>query len=218
MRFRTTLIVVVIFAALAGYVYFAEITGKGQSDEASSGPAETLLWKIPITDVVQIDLSGPDGRTRLARGEGTDWSLVDPMTAATQPADSARIDPILGSLARLQATRSFTNTVDLGEYGLTTPAWLATLRLKSGDEKTLQWGDQTPEGSSYYVKQGKEGTVYVIAAFLVEDLQRLISEPPYPPTPTASPTAEASLEEKATTAPTTGTPARGQATATPPAK
>ncbi len=185
MRFRNTLLTLLVFALLGGYVYFFEIKNKSSSEEAAFRSASTPVWELQASDVVQLDVSGPDGRTRLARtNQDAPWELVDPATEARQPADDVRVDRIVNSLAGLQATRVFTNTPDLAEYGLSTPAWRAELRLASGEVKTLQWGDQTPQKSAYYVKQGEEGTVYVISAFTIEDLERLVREPAYPPTPT----------------------------------
>ncbi len=202
MRFRNTLLVLLVFALLGGYTYFFEIKGKGKAEEATPTPTAISLWEMSPTDVIQLDISGPDGRTRLVRAGEAPWDLVNLATEAKQPADDARVDRIVDTLARLQATRVFTNTPALAEYGLATPAWRADIHLQDGRVKTLRWGDQTPQGTAYYVKQEEGGTVYVIAAFAIEDLERLVREPAYPPTPTPTSTA---------------TPVEGAATATPPA-
>jgi hypothetical protein len=227
MRFRNTLITLLVFALLGGYVYLFEIRGKGSASEATAVPSDMALWQMQPADVVQLEVTGPDGRTRLTREGDASWSLVDVTTEARQPANDARIGQIVDSLANLRATRVFTGTPDLAEYGLMAPAWQATLRLRDGSEQTLQWGDQTPDRSSYYVKPGKEGTVYVIAAFTIEDMQRLVHEPAYAPTstPTAPPTTTTTLT---TTMPTATVPTATVApaaaatpsvvTATPPAQ
>ncbi len=200
MRFRNTLLVVVIFIALGGYTYFFEMKRENGAGDVTPEPTATFVWELDPTDVVQLDVIGPDGRTRLVRGEGTSWSLVDPETGTEEPADDVRVNRVVNLLARLQARRVFTGTIELSEYGLDDPAWRAEVRLRGGEQETLWWGDQTPQRSAYYVKKGEEGKVYVVDAFTIEDMERLVREPAYAPTPT--PTA-------------TVTPAGGEATPTP---
>ena len=217
MRFRTTLLTLLVFALLGGYVYFFEIKNKGSSEEAAFRSINTPVWQLRASDIVQLDISGPDGRTRLARAhQDAPWELVDVAAETRQPADDVRVDRIVNVLADLQATRVFTDTPDLAEYGLNKPAWRAELRLANGEVKTLQWGDQTPEGSAYYVKKGEEGTVYVISAFTIEDLKRLVREPAYPPTPTptVTPTVSVTVTVALTITPAI-TPVEVAATATP---
>ncbi|MCS7221821.1 MAG: DUF4340 domain-containing protein [Anaerolineae bacterium] len=214
MRFRNTLLTLLIFALLGGYVYFFEIRNKSGSEESTQS-ANVPVWELQASEVVQLDVSGPEGRTRLARtNQDAPWELVDPETGARQAADDVRVDRIVSSLASLQATRVFTNTPNLAEYGLDAPAWRAELRQSSGEVKTLQWGDQTPQGSAYYVKKGEEGTVYVISAFTIGDLERLVREPAYPPTPTPTVTPTASVTVTVTIT-STITPTEVAVTATP---
>jgi hypothetical protein len=208
-----------IFALLGGYVYFFEIRNKGGSEETAFRSTSMPVWELRASDILQLDISGPDGRTRLARAhQDAPWELVDVATEARQPADDVRVDRIVDVLADLQATRVFTGTPDLAEYGLDKPAWRAEFRLANGEVRTLQWGDQTPQGSAYYVKKGGEGTVYVISAFTIEDLERLVREPAYPPTPTptVTPTVSVTVTVALTITPTI-TPIEVTATATPPA-
>ncbi|MCD6290333.1 MAG: DUF4340 domain-containing protein [Anaerolineae bacterium] len=191
MRFRNTVILLLVFIALGGYTYFFEIKGNKGVGESTTG-ANTPIWDVEPAQVVQLDVSGPDGSTQLIR-EGTGpWYLVDISTKAKEPADDARVDRVVEGVAYARATRVFTNTADLKEYGLATPTWRASLHLQNGKVRTLQWGDKTPQGFSYYVKKDEENTVYIIASYVIEDLERLVREPAYPPTPTptSSPTAK----------------------------
>ena len=206
MRFRNTIILLLVFIVLGGYTYFFEVKGNKAAEESTTG-AKIAVWDIEPPQVKELDVSGPDGRTRLIR-EGTGpWYLVDLSTQTQAPADDARVDRVIETVAYMRATRVFTNTTDLKEYGLADPAWRADLHLQNGEVKTLEWGDKTPQGFSYYVKKDKEDAVYIIASYVIEDLERLVREPAYPPTPTptSSPTAKASP-----TAVATGTPSASQ--------
>lgn len=218
MRFRNTMILIALCGALAAFAYFTEVRGRtdaGALEESMPAP----LWEIRAAEIVRLDVSGPEGSAHLSRAAGAPWQLVDPAMQTQQPADDARLTRVVGYLAQLRPTRTLTETNALAEYGLETPAWQATLGLQSGEERTIRWGDQTPTGTAYYVIQGKEGPVHLIASFTIEELQRLVREPAYPPTPT--PPAATSATIVAPTASITGesfsppTPTFSGASATP---
>jgi len=189
MRFRNTLLLLVIFLLLGGYTYFFEIRGKGALEEAKVEEADTIIWEMEASEIVQLDISGPDGQTRLVRKDGQSWSLIDPTTGAEMPADNDRLDRIVNSLVHLQARRVLTGTLDLAEYGLDEPKWRLDLKLQDGTKQTLQWGDPTPRKSDYYVKRNEENRVYIVAAYIIEDMEHLVREPAYAPTPTPTPTS-----------------------------
>ena len=197
MRFRNTLLVVLVFLALGGYAYFFEYK---QEEPEELATRTAPLWDVRAEEIQQLDIRGPDGGTRLMREEDA-WVLVDPATEERQPADTARVDRIIDSLARLQPLRVLTETMALSEYGLASPAWQATIRMQSGEEQTLAWGDQTPQGTSYYVKKGGEDAVYIISGLTIEELERLVREPAYEPTPTPTATPMPAETAEAVTPP-----------------
>jgi hypothetical protein len=45
-------------------------------------------------------------------------------------------------------------------------------------------GDKNPQGSSYYVQEEGDENVYLLYASTIDDLKRLVTEPPKKPTPT----------------------------------
>ena len=218
MRLRNTVILIVLCGALAAFAYLTEIRGRtdvSALEESTSTP----LWEVQAAEIVRLDVTGPEGSAHLSRVAGAPWQLVDPATQAQQPADDARVTRVIGYLAQLRPTRTLTETGALAEYGLETPAWQATLGLQNGEERTIRWGDRTPSGTAYYVIQGKEGPVHLIASFTIEELQRLVREPAYPPTPTplaaTSATIVAPTPSIAGESVSSPTPAGASASATP---
>ncbi len=220
MRFRNTVILVALCGALAAFAYFTEMRGRTDVS-ALEESTPTPLWEIQAAEIVRLDVNGPEGSAHLSRAAGAPWQLVDPSTQAQQPADDARVTRVIGYLAQLRPTRTLTETGALVEYGLETPAWQATLGLQNGEERTIRWGDQTPSGTAYYVIQRKEGPVHLIASFTIEELQRLVREPAYPPTPTPPAATSATIVAPTpstageSASPPTPTPAGASASATP---
>ncbi|MFB0535160.1 MAG: DUF4340 domain-containing protein [Anaerolineae bacterium] len=197
MKLRNTLILVVIFALLAGYVYFFEMK-KAEEGEQEEGPKTTHVFDLVADDVVELTVKGPEGTTRLSR-EGQPWKIEEPIQ---EEADDVRINSLVNRLARLTASRTLTETGDLATYGLAEPQLTAELETKDNQVETLLAGDKNPQGSSYYVQKEGDENVYLVYANTVDDLKRLITELPRKPTPTPTFTPTASITVTATATPT----------------
>ncbi len=207
MNVRNTLVLVVLLALLGAYVYFFEIKGEG-GKEATPTPSTVQVLDLEEDQVTGLTVTGPEGTTRLRREVGGEWQMQEP---AQEPADDLRVSALSDSLARLSATRALTDVGDLEPFGLAAPSWTVEITLASGETHRLQIGDQNPAGGSYYIKKEGDPTVYLVYASTVQGLQRLVSDPPYRPTPTptlpppeATPTATPTPAETAAPTATPG--------------
>ncbi len=204
MKLRNTLILVVIFALLAGYVYFFEMkrAEEGEGEE----PKTTQVFDLVAEDIVELTVKGPEGTTRLSRVEGQAWQIEEPIQ---EEADDVRINSLVNRLAKLTAGRTLTETSDLAAYGLAEPQLTAELKTKDNQVETLLAGDKNPQGSSYYVQKKGDDNIYLVYVSTIDDLKRLITEPPKKPTPTPTftPTVSVTVTVTATSTPaTTPTP------------
>src|SRR5919202_439719 len=109
MNFRTTLILLVVFVALGGVLFW---TGRssGAGANATATPAVTGL-QLNAADVSAIVVRDSHGKQVRAERSGSTWKLAVPKAA---PGDSANISTAVDSLAKLSATR----TITLGAQGL----------------------------------------------------------------------------------------------------
>jgi len=196
-KLRNTLILVVIFALLAGYVYFFEMK-KTEEGEGEEEPKTTQVFDLVADDVVELTVKGSEGTTRLSRVEGQPWQIEEPIQ---EEADDVRINSLVNRLARLTASRTLTETGDLATYGLAEPQLTAELKTRDNQVETLLAGDKNPQGSSYYVQKKGDENVYLVYASAVDDLRRLITEPPKKPTPTPTFTPTVSITATATSTP-----------------
>jgi hypothetical protein len=192
MNQRNTLILLVILAALAAYTYFGEIQkGTGQGTETPS--SQPAIFNLSGQDVLGLKVTTAAGQSvELKREAGKPWTMVTP---ASQGVDDTRVNSLVDQLAQLTASRALTQTNNLAEYGLITGTFTADITLTGGVTHTLLVGETNPSGNSYYVlADGKQSPVYLVYSSNVDELQRLVTQPPYPPTPTPttlpSPTIE----------------------------
>jgi hypothetical protein len=180
-KWRHTLILLAVLAALGAYVYFFEV----KKPEEDSTTAETpKVFAYTAQDVTRLAVADAQGGTAaVQRGEGEEWEVVAPVQDV---ADSTRVESLVSRLASLTASRVLTGVaeIELADYGLVAPELTATLTISDGSKVSLFTGYQTFNKAGYYALRDDGPDVYIIFANVVEDLKRLVSEPPVQPTPT----------------------------------
>lgn len=179
MKFRSTGILLLVFAALAGYLYFFELK-KMPSEE----PVDKSTWVLTLSqdDVQQLTVTYQGKTGAFVKTDGV-WHLgaVDGAEA-----DATLLDSVVVSLVDLKATRVLTQSVEsLATYGLEPPAMTVVLGLAGGGQEVLLAGDKNLQGTQYYVVHKGNAPVYLVYEALVNDLRELVANPPYKPTPEA---------------------------------
>jgi len=189
MRWRNTLILLVILAILAAYVYFIE--SKKEIPTTSKKTPTPQVININAADVVTFEIHTEESTTRLVREKGEPWRLEKPVK---KEADDEKVNRVLDRITTLTARRAITETTEsLESFGLAEPQMEVTLILADGREQKLLVGEQTPQRSAYYVQKPGDATIYLVQTGIIADLQRFVNIPPVKPTPTPtwtpSPTA-----------------------------
>jgi hypothetical protein len=182
MKFRNTAILLVILAILAVVAVWE--THRGPAGES---PQEKAKWVFTLgrDDVSEFEVKDGSQSVFMARGGTGDWFIG---AIGGPPADTARINSVLDSVVSLKSTRVITDTsVGLAAFGLDNPPVQARLGLGEGKNEVLFIGNENPQGTSYYAQRQGSPNVYLISTSLVDDLKKLVSEPPYRPTPTPPP-------------------------------
>ena len=206
MKPRTTLILLAILAILGGYVYFAELRQPATSDTETT-PTPAPAWSYPIDQIVGLAIQGSGKQTRLTRPAGGAWQMEAPQQGAV---DNDRVTAVVDSLGTLQVSRTLTDTTNsLADYGLAQPALQVTVRLADGSDHALEIGNATPTQTDYYVQVQGQAPIHLLSASVVQSLQDLLDQPPFPPTPTPTEPATpgAASAQAATPAPTSTQPA-----------
>jgi len=193
-RWRTTLIVLGVFAALLLYVVLFEARREPPAEPgAQPSPTPASVLDLAVDDVRALRIAAGDRSLSLIRQDG-EWAIVSPGTGAAAgtsseaaPADASiywSIDEIL----RLQARRIVAEGAsDLAQYGLDVPALTVVIETTSGASEQLLVGRETPDGTAYYLQHAGDPRLYIVDHYKIQTLYDWLTDPPYAPTPTPTP-------------------------------
>jgi hypothetical protein len=160
MRGRNTLIMAIVALLLGAAVYFLEIRGAVEREEAEA-VADRLL-RFEATDVQRVTITRAEGSIALARGDDDTWRITAPHDLA---ADAGAVDGVLTRLESADHERLVEETPeDLTRFGLAEPQVSVALELADGTRHELAFGDGTPVGFNVFVKRGDGDAVYTAAA------------------------------------------------------
>jgi len=158
MRGVRLLILLLIAIPIGWYAYHD--SKKGPGDDT---PKRDKVFSVEANKIDEIEIKADSGdRTSLKR-KGTDWEIVQPVSA---PSDQSSVSGIASNLASLEIQRVIDeNPADLKEFGLASPR-IEVAYKSGGQERRLQIGDKTPTGSDLYAKLADSKRVFLIPAYL----------------------------------------------------
>jgi hypothetical protein len=213
MKFRNTLILLVVLILVGGYVYYSQKqTANQPSPSAADVPTVAPVLEIDPAQVLTITVQGPAGETRLSRTDANALWQMDstaPMTSTVsglQEADPERAANILSIATLISANRTLTDVTDLSSFGLATPQWSVTIEGAGQAHYTIYLGDKNPDGASCYAMRAGYTNVYLIPAYVGDDLRGLVDNPPVKPTPTPTATPTPPMQEATATPGVAATP------------
>jgi hypothetical protein len=168
---RTTGILFLVAAALGAFVYFYEVRGGPEREEAER-QAKRLFPGIEAGDVESISVTTTDGKeARVARVEGA-WRVLAPIDF---PGDPTALDGMANALASLESETVLEEPQPLAVYGLVEPA--RTVRfVAKGEEKSLRVGKKSPVGANSYAATAADKPVYAVPTFRVQTLEKSLDD------------------------------------------
>lgn len=193
MNYRVTAILLAVLIFVAAYVYATELREKPPG-AAPADPTKTAeqarleVWRFDEKETKSITIDRGDVQTVVTRVDESAWNLEQPFEG---PADRTRINSFLFRLSTLNGTRRIADSpTNLSQYGLDGPRYVVTITQKDDIKYHLVVGARGPAESGTYVKRADEDAVLLITNQFVNDIERMITEPPKePPTPTPAPTS-----------------------------
>lgn len=158
---RSTLILLVLFLGLAGYIYFVERNRPATADV----PAKQKVFTVDSAKIQEIRLKAASGETSVLRKSGDRWQMVEPTTTA---ADDTELSSITSNLASLEIQRVVEEAPsDLKTYGLAEPRIEVAFKAEGDKEfRRLLIGEKTATGGDLYAKLGDDKKVFLIAGYL----------------------------------------------------
>ena len=155
---RSFLVLVVIAAALGGFLYYDSKREPGEGKKQEKVFADAASDKID-----QVTVKSATGETTTIRKQGGGWQVTQPAPVA---ADEAELSGITSNLASLEVQRVVDDqAADLKQYGLD-PARIEVSFTQDGKARTLLLGQKTPTGSDLYAKVPDKARVFLVASYL----------------------------------------------------
>lgn len=207
MNRNTTLILVVIFAALLLYVLLVQRPADEAAANATPTPAVTRsgsLWAGVTADqilTVRVEDRAQARTLAFGRADATAaWTITEP---AAQPADQVAAAGNAATLVGLTYQNTLTPTTDLANFGVVSPTYVIQIGLVDGGALKLSVGDLVPTGNAYYAIKDGDPALYVLSQFSLDPIIGWIESPPVPPTatPEVTITPEAEITATATLTP-----------------
>ena len=154
-------ILFVIFLALTAFVYFYEIVGESEREEARS--LEESLLRTQQEEIAAVEILRPQEEGILLSKEGGEWMLERPVKTS---ADNSTVDVLLRDLRQATRDRTFPEGgTRVEEYGLHEPPM--TLKIQAdGKEQTLLIGNKDFTGSHVYVQFQGDPEVFLTSQVL----------------------------------------------------
>ncbi len=174
MKFRSTLILLIIVLVLLAFVYIFEIRKPKESTRESDNLGRLL--SLAKEDVSKVELAYNDPSYEgivCFKDDAGVWQIERPLRAK---ADQKLMERLISGAMDKYIQRTLKETEDLSEYGLDNPRVTATFYLQDGTFRTIMLGDTVPTGNYVYIKQKAVPDISLIPASIADDLTKFPSD------------------------------------------
>ena len=171
MNFRTTLIIIVLLAGIAG-AYFLFFQQSPEDASTSEKPPLHQVYGITREKVQQIEITFADTAyqdLKLAKDATGNWQLKSPFQADT---DSEKVDQMLDDMLNKRVKQTL-EVPALTQYGLDTPSITLSLWTEQASPAvtTFLIGKKAIN-FSVYVKEKSEAHIFLIESSALDDLAK----------------------------------------------
>ena len=172
MRFRGTLVLLLICAALGAFVYFYEI--KGGEEREKKKQETNRLWKVDSATIQQIDLITPQEHITAVRKGDKEWKITAPRAV---DADGDELNRIASSAAEITRESVLeANARDLARFGLEPPQLTLRIKTKDGKEHEIRYGENNPTGNSAYARLPGSSDVMLVAGYTASTFRKKLDD------------------------------------------
>src|SRR3954469_17026746 len=155
---RSFLILVVVAAALGGYLYYDSKPGS-----TAEKKQDKVFTDVNADKIDQVTIKSDKGETTTAAKQGDKWQVTQPAAA---PADEGELSGITSNLSTLEVSRVIDEQAsDFKQYGLE-PARIEVAFREGGHERKILLGQKTPPGSDMYARLPDKPRVFLVPSFV----------------------------------------------------
>lgn len=154
MRYWPTLVLLLLLAALGGYVYWVELPTQ-QREQIQETESKTLL-RFPERSLTGLTISTAQGPVEIKSDGSGKWTITAPLLS---DADPREVQALIRALVTGKVTRVVDETASaLAPFGLDKP--VTTITVTAGaEQETFSIGDSGPLSNTLYVLRGSDRKV-----------------------------------------------------------
>jgi hypothetical protein len=185
---RNTWIFLLLFLVALSVYYLLNFLPKKEIADSTETPVSSsyLIYETDSTlTSIRIQYS-TDHVLALQRNTEATWEIIFPVSS---DADQTKISAAETQLNSLKIVTNIGTVSSLNDFGLTVPESLIKLDYSNGKSHSIKIGNLSPTNSGYYVQLDNR-EVSIVNQYSLEAILELASNPPFPSTPTPSPTIE----------------------------
>jgi hypothetical protein len=169
---RSTLILLLIAAALGVAVYFLEIK-KGSTAPTATTDTSKSLFTFSSTDIASISIAR-SGQNVTIENQSGKWAITQPVTA---PADQSAVNALAGSIASSRVSRTLNASAeDVKSYGLEQASVTVDIKLKSGEQHRILLGNKDFSERSVYSRVDDAAGVDLLPVAILTDADKSIDD------------------------------------------
>jgi hypothetical protein len=172
MRFKGTLILLLVCLALGSYLYFYEIKGGEKREKAKE--SENQIWKLEDKNIQEIDLAAGGQHIKAVRKGDTEWVLTAPQQ---WDADSSELNRLAASASNIRREESLIqDNADLSKFGLSPAQSSLKLKTKDGKEYAIDFGNNNPGGNYSYARLSNQKAVFLVSASAASTFSKKVED------------------------------------------
>jgi len=167
MRFRTTILLLLVLAGLGAYVYFIEYP------QAERDVKKKTLFEFKADDATEVTLAYADAKIVLKKS-GSEWRITDPLDV---PADETTVKNLVSAVADCEVKRELTDpSSDLSQYGLDKPFATVTVKLGGKELPAVLVGKNAPVGFSTYIRRADDKKIVLTSSAFRSGMEKKVKD------------------------------------------
>jgi Domain of unknown function (DUF4340) len=174
MKIRGLFVATVVFAVLAGVLYWSDHRKSSTDAAKPDADAAPAILKLDENSITKVELKKKDSAPILLTKTGSDWKIIEPKPFG---ADQTAVAGMLSTLSSLNSERLVEGkSTDLQRYGLDHPSLQLDITEKDKQMQQLFLGDDTPAGGAVYAALAGDPRVFTLAGYHKTSLDKSLND------------------------------------------
>ncbi len=165
---KSTLVLVVIAAAVVGFVYWHEFRHPAAQKTKTNPP----VFHFQPEAVASVTFQR-DGKTIVVERKGADWQIVEPIDTR---ADKNTVESLLNDVTLARVSRTLKPEKNgLKPFGLEPPAATLDFKLEDGKQHAIKLGSADYSGNSVYAQVDASKDVILVPISVLQDGSKTVA-------------------------------------------